>query len=75
MAGGQCAVAWWRDFAGGRVPIGRSVGVGFSFVGAARWLLAMVVIVLLLLVWPYTSHEAQLCYALCGWLHTRGAAG
>jgi len=75
VAGGWCAVAWWRDFCGWPgYPLGdRSAWVFFCW--AARWLLATVVIILLLLVWPYTSHEARLCYALCGWLHTRGAAG
>ena len=75
VAGGRCAVAWWRDFCVWRgYPLGdRSAWVSFCW--AARWLLATVVILLLLLVWPYTSHEARLCYALCGWLHTRGAAG
>jgi len=78
-----CWRGWWTVRRGvvegflrvAGLPIGRTVSVGFSFIRAVRWLLATVVIVLLLLVWPYTSHEARLCYALCGWLHTRGAAG
>ena len=75
VAGGRCAVAWWRDFCGWRgYPLGDQSAWAF-FCWAARWLSATVVIILLLLVWPYTSHEARLCYALCGWLHTRGAAG